>query len=180
MLKLSSTHDFSANYPDDITVGVEDDVEKDFNYNADCNWIEEIIRKVPIVKSEEYHGNLYFMSHDRKLYVTVFSSITLWSNIMNSTFESSTEVATSSDIESFFKSLKHGILQMKMNRVDDFLDIYIDFVNAKIKLNAISRNDTTSDTIKPSKRSKSLEDIFTTSQSPGFYFFYSKRACGLF
>lgn len=111
------------------------------DYDTDSTWINEIIEKV-ITKSpiDGNHDNLYYSPGDKEMYVRLFSSIALWSNVMNPIFGSTTTVATSSDVESHFKSLKTGILGRKMYRADDFLEVYVDFVNAEIKLNAISNN----------------------------------------
>lgn len=113
---------------------------------------------VPIKNSENYHASVYFSALDKITYVKLLSSIPLWSNIMNRVFESATEVATSSDVESYFKSLKSGILGRKLRRADDFLEIYTEFVNAEIKLNAISNNKNDLESPPSRKRSNSLHE----------------------
>lgn len=137
------------------------------NLDVDCGWIEEIINAIPIVKSTSYHENLYFSPQDKAMYLKLFSTIVLRSNVMNSKFKSSTEVATSSDVESFFKSLKYGILKQKMYPANEFLDHYIEFVNAEVKLSAIPN--VKGPGIEKPKRSKSLEE--KSSNSLGNFFF---------
>lgn len=74
---------------------------------------------------------------------------------MNSTFGSTATVATSSDVESSFNSLKNFILSGKMSQAHAFIRTHVDFVNAEIKLNAISTSDR-SDEPKARKRSNSV------------------------
>lgn len=52
---------------------------------------------------------------------------------MNQIFESDATVATPSDVESNFRTLKNSILQHKIIRADRFLDIHIKNVDAEIK-----------------------------------------------
>lgn len=157
---LCSTHNVSDDYASDSDQGdVENGaIEKDLNFNADSGWIDDIIKEVSISKSENYHESVYFSGRDKEMYVKMLSSIALWSNIMNPIFGSSTLVATSSDVESYFKSLKTGIIGRKMLRVDDFFELHTDFVNAEIKLNAISNNKTVLNSPKPRGRSNSLHE----------------------
>lgn len=167
LLALCNTHDKSPDYTDDFDVLDAEEIDEDMDYNADCNWIEEILKNVPIHDSKDYHDSLYYNAGDKNMYVKLFSSIALWSNVMNTIFDSSASEATSSDVESFFKSLKHGILQQKMFRADEFLELYIDFANAEIKCSALP-NHNEPKRIKKSKRSKSLEG--KSADTPGKYY----------
>lgn len=163
---LCSTHDESTDYSENSEIFHEHDPDKDMDFNAGHKWIDKILENVPIIKSKKYHDNLYYSGSDKNMYVKLFSSIVLWSNVMNPLFDSSSDVATSCDVESFFKSLKHGILQQKMCRADEFMELFVDFANAEIKINAMSNpNDTIA--LKKSKRSKSLDDKPVTP--PGKY-----------
>lgn len=155
---LCSTHKASDDYASDsdngdevIPITEDGDIEKDLNFNADSGWIDDVIKEVSFAKSENYHESVYFSGRDKEMYVKMLSSIALWSNIINPIFGSSTVVATSSNVESYFKLLKTGIIGRKMLRVDDFFEQHTDFVNAEIKLNAISNN-------KKRGRSKSLHE----------------------
>lgn len=143
LFALCSTHDEHFDYAEesDVLESETEDTDKNLDYDTDSTWINEIIEKV-ITKSpiDGNHDNLYYNPGDKEMYVKLFSSIALWSNVMNPIFGSTTTVATSSDVESHFKSLKTGILGRKMYRADGFLEVYVDFVNAEIKLNAISNN----------------------------------------
>lgn len=162
LLALCSSHDETEDYSDDSDIPEEEDSEKDLDFDVDSAWIETIIEKVLIKDSTNYHENLYFSPDEKKMFKQIFSSIVLWSNVMNSKFVSSFDVATSADVESYFKSLKSGILQHKVLRADEFLQSHIDFVNSEIKLNAISVP-TTKAAVKETKaavkrkRSNSLE-----------------------
>lgn len=158
LVGLRSTHDDIdyASVSDDSLE--EEDPEKDMNFNADSGWINDIIKDVPIKNSDNYHASVYYSERDKITYVKLLASIPLWSNIMNQIFESTTEVATSSDVESYFKSLKSGILGRKLRRADDFFEIYTEFVNAEIKLNAISNTKNDLESPPSRKRSNSLHE----------------------
>lgn len=133
---LCTTHDEKVDYADYSDNLESDDPDRDLEYDADIKWLDEIIGRVSKKTSENYHENVYFTPGDKEMYVKMFSSIVLWSNVMNPMFKSAASVATSSDVESFFKSLKHGILPRKMLSAPEFLEAHINFVNAEIKLNA--------------------------------------------
>lgn len=138
MHSLCITHDANVDYADysDSEILESDDPDKDLDYDADIKWLDEIIGRVSKKTSENYHENVYFSPADKEMYVKIFSSSVLWSNVMNSMFKSTASEATSSDVESFFKSLKYGILPRKMLSAPEFLEAHINFVSAEIKLNA--------------------------------------------
>lgn len=158
LFALCSTHNESEDYGNDSECPEDEEVEKNMDFDAESGWIEDIIKEVPIKNENTYHDSVYFSGTDKekKMYVKMLSSIVLWSNIMNPIFGSSMEVATSSDVESYFKSLKTGILERKMHRADDFFEVHTDFVNAEIKINAISSKEPEPDEPKPRGRSNSL------------------------
>lgn len=109
---------------------------------------------------KDQHSNLYFSPDEKKFYIKLFATIPLWSNLMNTLFESNRTVATSSDVESNFKTLKTVIIGRRMLSPHTFLKIHIDFVNAEVKLNAGSKK-SESPSAKMRKRSSSL-----TANSP--------------
>lgn len=150
LLMLCSTHDETIDYASDIVS--EENSDEGLDFNANIHWVEDITKKVVIKKGESYHHSVYYCTAQEQLmYVKLFSSITLWSNVMNRLFGSSAVAATSSDVESYFKSLKSGIFERKLMRVDEFFAIHNEFINSEIKLNAISNNDNNM----PTKRDRS-------------------------
>lgn len=163
LLLLLSSYDESADYHDD-SEKLED---TELDVNVDCGWIEEIIKEVVIIENDDnandYHENVYFSSDQKDFYIKLFSTIVLWSNVTNTLFASSKTVATTQDVESNFKTLKTGIIGRKMIRVDTFLQIHVDYVNAEVKLNAGSKK---TDLMHGNrkKRSKSLEEFKPSSQ----------------
>lgn len=172
LLSLCSTHDESVDYTSDASELENEITEKSFDYNADSKWVHEIISKVNIAESsvQQNHENLYYSPDDKNMYVKLFSSIVLWSNLMNPLFRSSTVVATSSDVESYFKSLKSGILRSKTLQVDEFFETYINFANAEIKLNAMSGDNGLRTTTKRN-RSNSMDE--RASISPGNLYLFN-------
>lgn len=132
---------------------------ENLDYNANSNWVQKLAANVIITKSSkgQYHDNLYYCKDDAEMYMKIFSSIVLWSNVMGPIFESSTAVATSSDVESYFKTLKTAIFGRNMHRADEFIETHVEFVNAGIKLNAVSDNIGLS-ILKKRNRSNSLHD----------------------
>lgn len=186
LLSLCSTHDENVDYAshetelegDDIFEG-NDDTPMDLNFTT--GWIDDILEKVlecVQVESQSCHENAYFCNEgEKKIFVNLFSTIALWSNIMNPIFKSKNEVATSSDVESYFKSFKVGILERKRLRADEFVRINIEFANSEIKLNAMSHNDITK-TPPIRKRSNSLQEKSPNSpgECPGIFFISMNRA----
>lgn len=135
----------------------------------DCEWVESIIAKVIIKESDEYHLNVLFASTEKAKYIKLFSTI-----VLNPKHKSPSALATSSDIESFFKSLKHYILQKKMRRPDVFISTYNDFANAEIKLCSVSTSPILDESPKLNRtlnRSKSLEEL--NSSCTNSYYSYS-------
>lgn len=118
----------------------KDDADKDLDFSADSGWIEENIGEVDIETSPGSHESLYYSPKEKQKFVTIFSSLVLWSNVMNPVFGTSLAVATSSDVESYFKTLKTGIFERKLYRADEFIEIHTDFISSEIKLNAISND----------------------------------------
>lgn len=134
------------------------------SYNANSTWVEEIVKNVDICKSADYHESIYFCTEkERKMYVKLFTSIVLWSNVTNKLFGSSTTTATSSDSESYFKLLKTGILTHPLYRVDEFLEHHLKFINSEIKLSAMCSN---AQEPEKRKRSNSLGER-SPSNTPG-------------
>lgn len=145
LIALCRTHDENIDYaPTDTEVDESEESDKDdpdLSYNANSTWVKEIVQNVDIRKSDDYHESIYFCTEkERKMYEKLFSSIVLWSNVTNTLFGSSTTTATSSDSESYFKSLKTGILTKPLYRVDEFLELHLNFINSEIKLSAMSSN----------------------------------------
>lgn len=168
LLALCNTFDESMDYASDS--GELENLENEETFmdlNFTTGWIDDILNSVVVKKSQNYHESAYFCNEkEKELFVKLFSSIALWSNIMNPKFGSENKVATSSDVESYFKSLKVGILERKRYRADDFVRINIEFANSEIKLNAMSHNVQMSPKIR--KRSNSFEA--RSPNSPGKLF----------
>lgn len=153
---LIRIHNERADYDDDDDEIKLDDT--DLEIDVDCNWITNIVGEVivsPTAPDLQQHENLYFSPGEKKFYITLFSSIVLCSNVMNSLFESTASTATSSDIESSFKSLKRNITSGKMISVNLFLPAHIEYLNAEVKLNATSATNS-KDKQKKRNRSNSL------------------------
>lgn len=107
------------------------------NYDAETSWIDEIIQKVTIKKSEAYHENLYYNQAYTKAFIDIFSSLVLWSRVMDAKYEANTKLLSSSDVESFFNSLKNGILNGEMVHLCEFFKLHTEFINAEVKLHAM-------------------------------------------
>lgn len=134
LVNLVGTHDATADYETDEPSNWKDDLD----FRVSTKWIHDIIEKVRVKNINGGHLNVYFDRAGEKDYIRMLSTIPLWSNIMNKSFQSTADVATSSDVESSFNSLKNGILAGNIMQVHSFLQLHIDFVNAEIKLNAIT------------------------------------------
>lgn len=175
LLNLVGTHDTSADYESETN-----NFNDDLDFRVSTKWIHDIIEKVQVKNVKDGHLNVFFDEEGEKNYIQILSTIPLWSNIMNESFQSTSEVATSgehvADVESSFNSLKNGILAGNILQVHTFLQLHIDFVNAEIKLKAISmgpsmmppqrRHSLESPPQKPQKRSISLDNLSPTCLDP--------------
>lgn len=159
LVNLIGTHNEDFDYADDSEESSE---ICDIIVNTD--WINNIIETVPIETNGE-HLNVFYNKSDSKMYVKLFSTVALWSNVMNASFGSTADVATSSDVESSFKSLKNGILEGKMWPAHLFLRAHVDFVNAGVKLNAMGSNNGSTEPSKR-KRSNSFVDLRSKISAP--------------
>lgn len=153
LISLVGTHTVEENYADD-----SNEWHEEFEVDINTQWIDEIINKVPIITTGT-HLNLFYNKNDLKIYVNMFSTIILWSNVMNKSFGSTATVATSADVESSFNSLKNGILAGNMLKAHTFVRTHVEFVNAEVKLNAIRTNSKEpSNKTQERKRSNSLNE----------------------
>lgn len=169
LIELCRTHNESIDYATNDTEVDEskenDDAGPDLSFNANSTWVEEIVKSVDVRTPVECNENLYYCSKtEQEMYVKLFSSIVLWSNVTSKLFGSSTKTATSSDSESYFKSLKSGILTNPLYRVDEFLEKHLNFINSEIKLSAMSSGKVAQQS-QGRQRSNSLGE--RSSMSPG-------------
>lgn len=160
LLMLCSSHIMSDddNTMDDI-YAEDKETEDIMKIDSNTEWVKNIIEEVFIVTSPNFHENLYYNPKKEDFYLKLFSTICLWSNVMAPVFQSDTMTATSSDIESNFKTIKSSMLQNKIIRVDRFLEEHIKHVNAEVKsviLEGINANVT-------AKQKLSKGDILFTS-----------------
>lgn len=154
LLGLIGSHDEDVECSEDLCEEDDDGL----NVNVECCWITEIINKVSIIDSGP-HDNIYFNADDKAMYIKIFSTITLWSNVMNSSFVSTTTTATSADVEGYFKDLKTLILERKKLQAHTFLERHLEYINAEIKLAACKPESNLKNDVQKRKRSNSLESI---------------------
>lgn len=152
LMNLVGTHNADADYVD---VDDSNEWNEESEIAPNSEWIDEIIKKVHIVTTGT-HLSLFY-TKDISMYVKLFSTIVLWSNIMIASFGSTAAAATSSDVESSFNALKNGILAGKMLKAHTFVKTHVEFVNAEVKLSAISTNNHSEEPQKR-KRSSSLTE----------------------
>lgn len=155
LLGLTSSHNEEVDYASN---DIKTEEDTDLNFNLESNWIDEIIENITISKSNGSHENLYYTPNEKKMFTEILASIVLWSNVLKEAFGSTAETATSSDIESYFKSVKRGLLQNKVVRADEFIEQHIAFVNSEIKLNAMAKTTVPSEITTQRKRSNSFEE----------------------
>ncbi|KAB0803042.1 hypothetical protein PPYR_00012 [Photinus pyralis] len=142
LLSLCSTHNMDEYKYNEQIEG--DGIENDFagiNTGFELDWIQAIIETVNIWESinhENIHDNLFYSPNDKQMYIQILSTIVLWSNVMNTCFNSRTTTATSSDVESSFNILKNHITEKKMVRVDNFLRLHINFITSELKLHSVN------------------------------------------
>lgn len=116
---------------------IEDLAENDDSSHGD--WLNEIIEKVRITNDAEncFHElveNAFYCEYDRKKFVHLLLNLPLWSNIMVTLFESEYLTATSQDVESNFKTLKHHVLDQKLVRPDKFISLHSNYLRTEMKL----------------------------------------------
>lgn len=142
LLKLCSSYDESADYETPPTDEKSDETYLEFD--ADTEWLDNIIASVTVKSSPEYHDSVFYSPNDTQKFKTIFSSIPLWSNIMKPIYGLPEVASTSSDCESHFKSIKHGILERKLYSVDKFFEEHIELIDAEVKMSAIFCNNASS------------------------------------
>lgn len=156
LINLVGTHNADDDYADDF-----DDLNEDYEIDADTQWVNDIIDKVPIAESGA-HLNVFYSKNDVSMFMKLLSKMVLWSNIMNNSFGSTATLATSADVESSFKSLKILVLERKMVQAHTFVKTHIELVDAEIKLSAMITDNCPEESMKR-KRSNSMIE---TSPSP--------------
>lgn len=108
---------------EDTNIKIDSEFMSIFNNEADTEehlWLSEIINSIEYANTG--HENLYYSPNLVKTLKSIFSRIPLWSNIMNAIFNSKNTTATSSDIESYFKSIKHLVYgENSLICVDSFI-----------------------------------------------------------
>lgn len=140
LLNLCATHDFDFEERHTEKDQTEDQKPEEQDQDEpDDAWLQEIITKVPIVNDEisaEPIDNIYYICDDaeKDKYIKLLSKIPLWSNIMNEVFDSRFLTATSQDAESYFKTLKHHVMDQKMIRADKFLSLHVNSMKTEFKL----------------------------------------------
>lgn len=139
LLDLCATHEFNFEVDGEDPTNYLEEVqesEEEIQEQPDDAWLQEIISKVPITNdvSKKSTGNIYYCEYDKNKFVKLMSTLPLWSNIMNEIFDSQFTTATSQDVESYFKTLKHHILDQKMIRSDKFLSSHISSLKTEYKL----------------------------------------------
>lgn len=114
----------------------QDQEENADNVEPDDAWLQEIIKRVQIIDDESSDSidNIYYNKCEEDKYVKLLLTIPLWSNIMNGIFDSEFFTATSQDCESYFKTLKHYVLDQKMVRSDKFLSSHMSSLKTEFKL----------------------------------------------
>lgn len=133
---LSATHQYVV--ADDGST--EDESEEKENWNEidiENSWLQDIIANVPIIETNNNsatNDNAFYGVYEIDKFVKILATIPLWSNIMNEKFDSSFTTATSQDVESNFKTLKHQVLSQKMIRADKFLHEDISYLRTEFKL----------------------------------------------
>lgn len=99
-------------------------------------WLDEIIGNVVVYGDPSSHDNLYYTDDKKtiKFFKEMLSRIALWSNVLNQKFNSANICATSSDVESYFNTIKNLIFKKKINRPDKFIIKHIDFISSEMKI----------------------------------------------
>lgn len=142
LLSLCATHDFDfekEHLHEDQTENLEEvqESENEYQEQPDDAWLKEIINKVPITSEglgAEAIDNIYYIAYEKDKYIKLLSTIPTWSNIMNGIFTSQYLTATSQDVESYFKTLKHHVMDQKMIRADKFLSLHVIYMKTEFKL----------------------------------------------
>lgn len=139
---LCSTHiledvDFDCDVDFHMDEGQNSDVLQDESADG---WLQKIIEKVPLSNEradKDLIENAFFCAYDKhevQKFVRLLEDLPLWSNIMVEIFGSEYTTATSQDVESNFKTLKHHVLDQKMVRPDKFFLAHEKYLKTEVKL----------------------------------------------
>lgn len=148
LFELCSSHKY--NVIDGLDDGLDDHIDDDTNEersifddsneSAQSEWLSDILQGIEIIneKDPQYHDNLYYNPDRVDVFTKMFSTITLWSNVLNEKFGSPYETATSSDVESNMKLLKNNILEKQMWGVDKFMNKHVEYLLSTIKQHMVA------------------------------------------
>lgn len=144
---LLTTHEFNYGESDSSDEGKiqeensEDDEENDTErletVEPDDAWLQQIIAGVQITNDEKSclrADNIYYCDYEKDKFRKIFTTLPLWSNVMNNIFGSQFTTATSQDVESNFNTVKNRVLDQKMVRADKFLSIHVNYLKTEFKL----------------------------------------------
>lgn len=77
--------------------------------------------------------NFYYFQEILNLLKHLLKKLLMWSNVLNSNMDSESTSPSSSNVESYFKSIKTLLLSNKRERVDSFLIRHYEFIAGKVK-----------------------------------------------
>lgn len=103
---------------------------------ADDGWLQKIIERITVNNADydDLVENAFYCEYDKQIYINILVNLPLWSNIMVNVYGSKYTTATSQDVESNFKTLKHHVFDQKMVRPDKFLLSHANYLKVEVKL----------------------------------------------
>lgn len=111
------------------------EIVKSYKDTRGFDWVLKLYESVDIENETDncYDESLFYAPELKRYLLFTLSRITLWSNLMNVTFDSKKTCATSFASENEFKNIKQ-LLNINTVRPDVFVSKYIEFLDGHIKL----------------------------------------------
>lgn len=112
---------------------IEEPLENDF-----LSWFDSIVLKEKIyadLSDTSDYFNVFFLPSFIRCFRRLLEKLPLWSNVMIYYYKKQCDVPSSSNVESYFKNVKHLLLGTtnKLIRVDDFIIRHVEYLSGEVK-----------------------------------------------
>lgn len=131
IILLISTHNIQLDENENDDIVINDSLFD--SQVTDSSWISNIIENIIVSTNRNHHDNLYYFPEAIETLANILYRAPLWSNILMHKFHSNNNCSTSSDIESYFRIIKHDLFEKKMVRADKFIKNHTIFLDGELK-----------------------------------------------
>lgn len=113
-------------------------VDEDFGDSSILSWYNHIVASERVhseLCDETDYENMYYLPNFTSSFKKILAKLPIWSNVMLPFFKKSADTASSSNVESYFKTVKELLIHNRKGliRVDHFIEQHTEFVFGEIK-----------------------------------------------